>query len=528
MKKIIYWIMGLIAAFSMAMPVYAEQAEPSPGETPTVQTESAGQGETCTHSFGGWTAAGDSHTRSCTLCGHTETAGHTLEEHVVKAPNCAEAGSKTVSCAVCGYSRTEEIPAAGHSYTLQNADSSNHKQVCSVCGSEQTAPHAWTSQGLDPAPTCTEAGTEHFGCFCGAVKTESVPAKGHSFGPWDGDETTHTRACTACGQEESGTHTWDSSGTVIVPPTCISEGVRGHLCGGCDMVLLEEIPMLTTHTYDNDCDSTCNICGAVREAGHRYTKTYAKNASGHWYTCRVCGAKVDYQAHVPGPAATEEKAQLCLVCGYVMTAKRNHVHKFEEKWSQDESGHWHACDGCEIQEDLQEHVYDNPCAPLCNICGYQNQNAHQFDGSWLSDEAGHWEVCSLCGEESEHQPHVPDAEGDSQQCKVCSFVLAQEHTHSPGEDWMSDEDTHWSVCACGEILDQAPHIWDEGTADAEEKVITYTCAICQRQRTEPAPQKAGGSILWVFCLLGFLALAGIAALIVLLLPKKKAGKFTRQ
>jgi len=527
--------MSLMAVISLSISAYAEQVESSQESSPSVRSETEKPGnseEGCTHSFGSWTPAGDAHTRSCTLCGHTETAAHNLEEHTVTEASCTGAGSKTVSCGTCGYSRTEEIPASGHSYTLQNVDESNHKQVCSACGAEQLMPHAWSSQGLEISPSCTDAGTEKFGCPCGAAKTESVPAKGHSFGPWDGDETSHIRVCTACGKEESGAHSWDS-GTVVLQPTCITQGVRGYQCSGCDMVLLEEIPISTKHTYDNDCDGSCNICGAVRDADHSYSKVYSKNSSGHWYTCRVCGEKINFQEHFPGPAATEEKAQLCLTCGYVMTARLNHVHNFQAEWVRDESGHWHACTGCEIQEDFQEHVYDDPCDPDCNLCGYQNQNPHRFEGNWCSDQDGHWDVCSLCGKESEKQPHIPDPESTESEplrCSVCAFELAQvqQHVHMPGADWMTDEDNHWKICECGEVIDEAPHVWDAGT-QTEDSAITYTCQICQFRSTEPIPQEKPKSSLWVIIFLGLLALAGIVAVAVLLVPsKKKQGRFLKR
>lgn len=95
-------------------------------------------------------------------------------------------------------------------------------------------------------------------------KHEPIPkTKEHAFGAWGGDEYNHSRSCTNCGKVESGVHSW-YGGTVVLAPTCNEPGVMVYLCGGCDMVLLEEIPMRTAHVYDNDCDADCNPCGATR------------------------------------------------------------------------------------------------------------------------------------------------------------------------------------------------------------------------------------------------------------------------
>lgn len=526
MRKIYSSLIFLILIFALSLPALAAEAEQGT-DSPPSET-----GESCAHSFGPWSPAGDSHSRTCTLCGTTETATHALEEHIVTEAACTAAGSKTVSCAVCGYSQTVEIPPTGHSFSLQNVDGSNHKQVCSNCGLEESSAHQWSSKGWAVEPTCTSEGQEAFECSCGATKTEAVPKRDHVFSDWDGDEVTHTRTCAACGKVESGVHSWDS-GTVILEPTCSAEGVRGYLCSGCDMVLLEAIPMKTTHTYDNDCDPDCNICGAVRDAGHQYLKVYSKNASGHWYTCRVCGEKVNFEKHIPGPAATEEKAQVCLKCGYVMTAKRGHVHDYQTEWTWDESGHWHACPGCEMQGDFEDHIYDNACDPDCNICGYRNANVHSFDGNWLADETGHWFLCSVCGEEGEHQEHIPGPEAtetEPQLCTVCHFEIASvlEHVHEAGEAWQTDETDHWKVCECGEILEKSPHVWDDGKEN-EDSTVTYTCQECRLSKTEGEPRGETALPWWIVFLLGILVLIGAAAaLIIILFPRKKYGKFKKR
>ena len=66
-----------------------------------------------------------------------------------------------------------------------------------------------------------------------------------------------------------------------------------------------------------------------------------------------------------------------------------------------------------------------------------------------------------------------------------------EHVHSPLVEWKSDETYHWHFCSdgCSELLEKAPHIWDEGviTKEATEEVEgekNYTCTVCSATKTE--------------------------------------------
>lgn len=63
------------------------------------------------HKFGEWTADANGHKRSCE-CGETEEGSHTYGEWTVtKEPTATETGSRSRSCSVCGYTETEEMAA---------------------------------------------------------------------------------------------------------------------------------------------------------------------------------------------------------------------------------------------------------------------------------------------------------------------------------------------------------------------------------------------------------------------------------
>ena len=82
--------------------------------------------------------------------------------------------------------------------------------------------HSWESVSSSSA-TCTTDGVTESRCGkCGATKTETTPATGHTLGtPVHVDEATHKRSC-ACGYAETASHTLTE--TVTTAATCVSAG----------------------------------------------------------------------------------------------------------------------------------------------------------------------------------------------------------------------------------------------------------------------------------------------------------------
>ena len=344
-----------------------------------------------------------------------------------------------------------------------------------------------------------------------------------SGGTTGGDTTGGTTGGNPC----ANGHTWI---TVTIPATCKEEGAKGTACGVCAAVLeAEVIPKLTTHTYDNACDTDCNVCGLVREITHKYNTAWSRNSQEHWHACSVCGNKNDVGKHYPGPAATEEKAQTCLTCGLTLTPKLNHTHKYETKWSSNDAGHWYACSGCQEEKDYAKHVFDNACDPDCNVCGYRTGAEHDFGNTMESDESGHWGTCSICGEEASPVPHTPGPEAtetEAQTCTVCGFELAPPtvHVHEAGLNWKADNDGHWKECECGEKLEAASHNWDEGTEN-EDTTVTYVCADCGAERTEGTPKEAGGFPWGIVLIVLILVAAGAGTALFFVLRKDKEALF---
>lgn len=453
MKKYRLWL-GLLLLAALVLPVSAEESE-TPPET--------------------------------TACAHSYDAGT-----VTAAPTCGREGTKTFTCGACGATKTETIPATGS--------------------------HSWDNGSVTLTATCQKEGIRTVTCtVCGSTEPRVIPADPavHSFGAWNPQqEGTHTRTC-ACGASESGNHVFDVSATV--PATCKEEGANAYGCSICGRIEYTIIPKLTTHTYDNVCDPDCNVCGLTRETAHSFSAAWSKNAKGHWHICTKCSGVDEVKNHYAGPAATEEKDQLCLTCGYLLTPKLGHVHKYASSFSSDESGHWYACAGCDDQKDFSQHTYDNACDTDCNICGFVTETAHTAEEAWNHDESGHWHLCAVCETIIHFAEHTPGSDGD--RCAICGFTLPTEaHTHAGGETWQSDGDFHWKVCDCGEIQEKVEHIWKDNT-----------CSVCGTEQAEEEASKSSGisTEILLLGLIGVILLGIVVCVILLLFPTKHRGKYGR-
>ncbi len=243
-----------------------------------------------------------------------------------------------------------------------------------------------------------------------------------------------------------------------------------------------------SHTFDNACDTTCNDCGYTRTITHKYQTTWSSDGTSHWHQCSVCGNKTDVTKHTPGAAATEEHAQTCTVCGYVIQKALTHTHTLEKTLTKNANGHGYKCTKCGEIVNLEQHIYDNACDPTCNTCGYERTITHQYSGQYTSDQTGHWHSCTVCGDKKDFSAHTPGPEATEetpQTCTVCGYVIKppKAHEHSFEGEYHSNADEHWKCCACGEESEHQAHSWDSGSvikapteSDHGEKV--YKCTEC--------------------------------------------------
>lgn len=513
MKRIVSLMLCLLLTAALAVPAFAAEETGAPA----VQTEAPAQTEPVTQ---------PPETQGETVP-PTTVHVHTWQTVTTEA-TCTADGTKTSTCSGCGETATETIPAAGHSYGgWVNVDTANHKHVCTVCSAEETAAHSWGEGTVNIAPSCTTEGQKTYTCACGAVKTETLPAVDHTWSNWTMTTEGHSRTCSGCAKAESGSHSWGTP--KVKEATCKEAGSKAYTCTVCGSSKEEVLPKLTTHTYDHGCDKDCNVCGATRTTEHKYNTAWSRNGTQHWHACTICGHQGELGNHYPGPAATEERAQLCLTCGMTLTAKLNHTHKWESKWSHDETAHYHACPGCDEEKDRKEHTYEDDCDPDCDVCGYTRDAKHRFSQEWESDEEGHWSVCTRCNEKSEVLEHIPDPDAkdtEAQLCKECGWEIApaKEHVHEFDGPWQSDTQCHWRSCECGETGEPEDHIWDDG--QEEEDMIVYTCIRCAEEKLEEA-ERSGFPWWGILVILIPAVLGGGIALALLLRRGSAAGKYSK-
>lgn len=378
---------------------------------------------------------------------------------------------------------------------------------------EAPKPTETTAPVPDPNPTTapTEGSTDPT-----TAPTDPKPCT-HVYGDWTADEAAHGRKCTLCGYAESNAHSW-APDIITVDPTCGEAGGKCKVCTVCAGVLVTELIQPTgKHTYDNTCDTSCNVCGATRTVEHTFGTGWKYSGKGHWHYCTVCGAAGEVKDHYPGPAATEEKDQICLTCGMIMMKKKEHTHKWGAQWSSDADSHWYTCTVCQEKDKLASHSYDDSCDTECNTCGYVRTAAHTYGPEWSQSESGHWETCTVCGQQTPVEAHAADSSGTS--CAVCGYAMeaaGENHQHEFEEDvWSFDEGGHWNLCICGQKENAGTHVWDEGVK-AGKDIVLYRCEVCGAERQE---QVENGGFPWLLVAAGgaiLVCLVGIVACIIVI------------
>ena len=172
------------------------------------------------------------------------------------------------------------------------------------------------------------------------------------------------------------------------------------------------------HDYDNECDTVCNKCEAEREVGDHLWTTPDIDACSVRATCSLCGlgegetvlhsydndcdsscngcGKTRDVSHNPnaddGDCTT---AITCAYCDYVFTEPKEHV--YNDFFNANDLAHWYYCsnEGCRSQKDYSEHYGedDGDCTTSvsCDTCGWtyiKAMESHNLDESY---------TCTVCG-----------------------------------------------------------------------------------------------------------------------------------
>ena len=174
----------------------------------------------------------------------------------------------------------------------------------------------------------------------------------HIYGAWSNDDADHWHECTDAACTDKAGSVKDKAG----------------------------------HVYDDDADTTCNVCGYVRTVtppAPVHTHTYgawSNDDTDHWHECTdaTCTDKAGSIKDKAGHIYDDDADTTCNVCGYVRTVTPPapvHTHTYGA-WSSDDADHWHECtdatctDKAGSVKDKAGHVYDDDADTICNVCGY--------------------------------------------------------------------------------------------------------------------------------------------------------------
>ena len=352
------------------------------------------------HRYGDWSKDGTNHWHEC-----TDAACPNQSESIKdKAAHIYDDDADT-TCNVCGYVRTvtpEIVPVS--QITLNKAETSisvgNSETLTATVAPENAANKAlkWASSDEDVATvapdgtvtavkagaaTITATAADGSGksavCKVTVIADTTPPAHEHSYGDWSKDGTNHWHECTdaACPNQ--------------------SESIKDK----------------AAHIYDDDADTTCNVCGYVRtvtpeivpvsqitlnkaetsiSVGNSETLTAtvapenAANKALKWASSdedvatvapdgTVTAVKAGAATITATAADGSGKSAVCKVTVTGDTTPPAHEHRYGD-WSKDGTNHWHECTdaNCPNQsesiKDTAAHIYDDDADTTCNVCGY--------------------------------------------------------------------------------------------------------------------------------------------------------------
>lgn len=195
---------------------------------------------------------------------------------------------------------------------------------CGGTNNSENHEHNYGSFIVEKVASCTEDGVKAQYCNCGAKRTTTTAAYGHSFAKWETiteatceENGSRERIC-KCGAKETEVieafgHN-DSNWLIDTEATCTVEGLRHKACTVCNKTTVTETITKLEHTEGEwiiDIESTCTEDGSRHKACSvcnetTVTEIIAKleHTEGEWVididaTCTESGSR----------------HQLCLVCG---------------------------------------------------------------------------------------------------------------------------------------------------------------------------------------------------------------------
>ena len=507
------------------------------------------------HSFGKeWYKNSEKHWHECSVC-HTkkDEAAHIYDNACDK------------DCNICG--QTREVT---HSYSeVWSYDETNHWHECSVCHTKKDeTPHTYDN-ACDT--TCNDCG-----------KTREIT---HSYSEvWSNDETNHWHECSVChtkkdeaahipGAEatETTAQTCTVCGYVIkaplghthrptivrrVEPTCEKAGNIEHYKCSCGKLYYDAA---ATKEITNAAKIILSATGHTRGGDWKYSEIY------HWHECAVCGERMDTAFHRAGAEATETTPQTCAVCGYVIKEALGHTHSFTEKNT--DAKYLKSAATCKASA---EYYYSCSCGEKGTETFKSGEKlAHNFKTEWSSNGEKHWHECSLCGEKNKESSHrfewktdkaatATEAGSKHEECTVCGYKktaiaidkLAPSIIDGRNAKWNKGGENNLTFKSDAVFSDFVEVLVDGKTITAEnyekregsiiiELKASYLETLAEGEHTliirsasgdattkftveaEIVSPPTGSTNVWVWIVVGVVALGACAAVVVFIIRKRK-------
>ncbi len=415
--------------------------------------------------------------------GHDFSVGkHDADYHWQKCSRCEEIDGKeahhggTATCTeqkVCEDCGTSYGDILGHDFSVDNHDADYHWQKCSRCEEfdSKEAHYGGTA-------TCTEKNI----CEGCGTAYGTVDSNYHAYSSTlTQGETTHYYLCSRCGdkknEEAHNYQNYQPNGNGSHTGTCICGKTNTALCTGDD----------ASATCQKR--AVCQICGSdYGSLGNHDFDLSAwgyRDTTGHAHNCKTedCQQHDAVTGHHSSGEATEDVAETCLDCGYIINPATGHIrHTPSDAWSSNSDSHWKECVGCDTQEfEKGSHIYDNACDAVCNTCNYVRSIAHSY--ALESSTTEHWQACEVCGAEKPNS-RVPHSGGlatcqEKAQCVFCNAKYGEKdtdnHTGTTYHYESNSDGTHKKIYDCCNNVAEQAEACAGGTATCTTKKICSCC-----------------------------------------------------
>ena len=439
--------------------------------------------------------------------------GHVFGEgEILSASTCSVHGEVKVVCTVCNESEIQKLPYDDNVHSW-NEGTITTPATCSTKGEmtitchynpEHTKKvevdilpdaHVWDDGAVVTAPTCMAEGEMVYKCtLCDMGEKNETIAINQDAHAWNDGKITTPATCVDNGvktftcihsAEHTRTEAVDALGHDIVKdeavaPKCDVTGLtEGQHCSRCDaMTIAQEVIPVTGHSYDDENDESCNICGEIRDLSCKHSNVAALGEAKD-PTCTESGITAGKQ---------------CTDCGEILVAQEflaalGHTEVIDEAVEPTcssngltEGSHCSVCNTVfTAQETLDklshtsaDAVKENDVAPNCIDAGSYEYVVY----------------CSACEEELSRTTIVVNALGHTEEVIPGYAATCTTKGLSNGAKCTVCGD----VTAEQVVLDPRPHAWNNPVITVEGTVgtVTYTCKDCGKLDQYTGPVLAEG------------------------------------